>query len=170
MDRSHVQTRHVGRLHVSIRELLALAAIVALALSLYFAKVENAKLKAKLDVLYPRPHIWLHDLSPFEETYTTTANIGMTGQLYPNYAFTSKSPTVSAKMVDPTTGQILCESAGALDLNLKGGFGFNLRQRPNLAPGFYPILVEIFDGKERIANGISTVQLVDLSPSHRVNK
>ena len=160
MDKSHVQTRHVGRLHVSIRELLALAAIVALALSLYFAHVENAKLKSILDVLYPRPHMWLHDVSPFEK-YSTNADIAMTGRLYPNYDFTSKSPTVSAKLVDPTTGQILCESAGVL--NLKGSFGFTVRHRLNLGPGFYPILVEIFDGKERIAHGTSTVQLVDMS-------
>jgi len=99
-------------------------------------------------------------LATFEERYSTNADIAMTGQLYPNYDFTSKSPTSSAKLVDPTTGQILCESAGALSLS---GFGFTLRHRPNFGPGFCPILVEIFDGKERIENGTSTVQLVDLN-------
>jgi hypothetical protein len=136
-----------------------LAVIVALAISLYLANAEKSELKRKLNVLFPRPHVWLHDVSPLEERYSANANIAMSGQLYPNYNFSSKTPTVSAKLLDPTTGKILCETTSTI--NLTGSFGFTISHGQNLGTGFYPILVEIFDGQERIAHSTSTVQLVN---------
>lgn len=161
MVKSLVQTRQSRYLHCSIRELLALALIVALAISLYLANAEKSELKRKLNVLFPRPHVWLHDVSPLEEMYSTNASIALTGQLYPNCNFSSKTPTVSAKLLDPTTGKILCEVSSSV--NIKGSFGFTVSHGQNLGAGFYPILVEIFDGKERIAQSTSTVQLVNSS-------
>ena len=161
MESSQVQTRQSRYPKWSIRELLALASIVALAIAFYFANSEKSELKRKLNVQFPRPHIWLQDVSPLEERYSANANIAMTGQLYPNYNFASKTPRVSAKLLDPATGSVLCNTTGAI--NATGSLHFTMAHGQNLGAGFYPILVEIFDGEQRIAHSTSTVQLVSTS-------
>ncbi len=147
--------------HISIRELLAATAIVALAIMLFFENAEKARLKAKLAELFPRPHIWMHDVSPLEEKYSPTSNIGCTGVLYPkDHAFTAK-PLVLARLLDPATAEVLGETSG--DSLINGGFGFTIRHGQNLQPGFYPVVVEIFDGTNRIAHETSTIQIAGKS-------
>ncbi len=144
--------------HLSIRELLAAAAIVALALTLFFVVAEKNNLKAKLAERFPRPHIWMHDVSPLEERYSPTANIAFTGVLYPkDHAFTSQA-TVLARMLDPATGKTLGEASD--DLLVNGGFGFTICHASKLQPGFYPIVIEVFDGTNRVTHGTSTIQIV----------
>ena len=161
MDKLKPTTRRQSLLRLSIRDVLGVTSIVALGLSLFFASREISRLKAKLDVVFPRPHIWLHSDHPLEIRYASNANYAMTGKIYPVDYAASKTVTVTAKMLDPKTGEVLRETKD--QVNAKGSFGFTLNCERSLEPGFYPILVELRDGTSQVAHTTGTVQIVEAS-------
>ncbi len=163
MDNSNTSVQRSRNFHLSIRDLLALAAIVALALSLYVSNAKNAQLKDQLNVAFPGQLLRLHDDHdghPPRIGYSLTSNIAMTGMFHTIHHPANATATVSAKMLDPKSGEEL--GSDTTSVNPNGNFHFTIKHGPELEPGFYPVLVEISYGSKPVAHTISLVKLVDV--------
>ena len=152
----------LSQIKLSIRELLGLLAIVALAVTLWLTKVENSNLRQKLELLSPETHILLYSGNPLREKYSTNSSIGVTGRLFPLSLEFDSEPTVVGRLVNLETGKTITETVEPISSNPQGkGFGFTLRPDSVLSPGCYIVEVRVFDGEQELAKTNVVKHVID---------
>lgn len=101
-----------------------------------------------------KPVVTFHNVNFMNSRFTTTSNIGMSGTLAP-----VPSPHIDyeAKLLNSATGKTVAECTGIV-LNGRD-FNFTLEHQQQLQPGIHPIVIEFYDQKRLIAEGVTLVNV-----------
>lgn len=148
------------RIQFSVRELMALAALVAIGITLLTQVRRNQVLESRLSSILHRPHLQIHEPTPWKLTYSSNSPIVVSGRLVSNDdSFTQLRVEVS--MIDPKTESPLCNTNTTVIANPDHGFAVTLDHGGNLPAGYYPIICEVFDSTGRVAGAAKVVKIVE---------
>jgi len=147
------------RWQFSLRELIALTLIVALALGYSRERMLHQHAADRLEDILSMPHAYIWSTEPMEK-YSTRANIAVAGELFMR---PRENIRVRIQLIRAETNASVLETDAIVHTKDPGHYSFrgDLDYKGGLDPGTYLVAAKCFAADELITTGLGAIVAVD---------